>query len=239
MSEEQQKKPSATDKGVGVIIVAAGKSLRMGDSGDKIWVSLNGRPLLAQTISVFQFCPKVDRIVLVLAADRHRLGTSLVKGAHFGKVTSICLGGEQRQESVRAGLEALGKCEWVIVHDGARPLVTSRLIEQGLAAARETGAATCAVPVTDSLKLVNEKQMVEKTLSRNGLWLIQTPQVFRWDLLTEAHHKANGFVASDDAALVEKLGNPVKVYPGSYHNIKVTTPDDLVLAQMLLRWHRG
>jgi 2-C-methyl-D-erythritol 4-phosphate cytidylyltransferase len=86
---------------------------------------------------------------------------------------------------------------------------------------------------------VDEKHVVEKTLSRNRLWLIQTPQVFRWELLMEAHRKANGFSAADDAALVERLGNPVKVFAGSYHNIKVTTPDDLVLAQMLLRWHRA
>jgi len=225
-------------KGVGAIIVAAGKSLRMG-GGDKIWVSLGGRPLLAHTISIFQFSSAIDRIVLVLSADRQRLGMSLVKGAHFGKVANICFGGEERQQSVRAGLEALGPCEWVVVHDGARPLVTTRLIEQGLAAARETGAATSAVPVHDTIKLVNEKNLVEKSLSRNGLWLIQTPQVFRYDLLMEAHSRAAGIVASDDAGLVERLGNPVKVFMGSYHNIKVTTPDDLVLAQMLLKWHRS
>jgi 2-C-methyl-D-erythritol 4-phosphate cytidylyltransferase len=239
MVEEEEKRDLPPGKGVGAIIVAAGRSVRMGDSGDKIWVSLSGRPLLAHTLAVFQFCRSVDRIVLVLSPERQRLGTSLVKGAHFSKVGSICFGGERRQDSVRAGLEALGKCEWVIVHDGARPLVTTRLIEQGLAAAQETGAATCAVPVNDSLKLVDEKHMVEKTLSRNRLWLIQTPQVFRWELLTEAHLTANGYSTTDDTALVGKLGNAVKVYPGSYHNIKVTTPDDLVLAQMLLRWHRG
>ncbi len=224
---------------VGAIIVGAGKSLRMGDGGDKIWVSLNGRPLLAHTIAVFQFSEVVDKIVLVLAADRQRLGMSLVKGAHFGKVTNICFGGEDRQESVEAGLEALGPCEWVIVHDGARPLVTPRLVEQGLAAARETGAATCAVPLLDSLKLVDDRHMVEKSLDRRGLWLIQTPQVFRYNLIMEAHQQANGIHAPDDAALVERLGHRVKVFNGSYHNIKVTTPDDLILAQMLLRWHRA
>jgi 2-C-methyl-D-erythritol 4-phosphate cytidylyltransferase len=240
LAETDEKEPERPPKkGVGAVIVAAGKSLRMG-GGDKIWVSLGGRPLLAHTVSVFQFSSVIDRIVLVLSADRQRLGLSLVKGAHFGKVANICFGGEARQQSVRSGLEALGPCEWVVVHDGARPLVTTRLIEQGLAAARETGAATCAVPVHDTIKLVNDKNMVEKSLSRNGLWLIQTPQVFRYDLLMEAHRKADGALgAGDDAALVEKLGYPVKVFMGSYHNIKVTTPDDLVLAQMLLKWHRA
>ncbi|MGD0114779.1 MAG: 2-C-methyl-D-erythritol 4-phosphate cytidylyltransferase [Dehalococcoidia bacterium] len=227
-----------TKRGVGAIIVAAGRSLRMG-GGDKIWVSVGGRPLLAHTVSMFQFCSAVDKIALVLSSDRQKLGLSLIKGAHFGKVTEICFGGEERQQSVRAGLEALGPCEWVIVHDGARPLVTTKLIEQGLAAARQTGAATCAVPVHDTLKLVNERQIVEKSLERNGLWLIQTPQVFRYDLLMEAHRKADGRTfANDDAALVERMGYEVKVFMGSYHNIKVTTPEDLVLAQMLLKWHR-
>jgi 2-C-methyl-D-erythritol 4-phosphate cytidylyltransferase len=235
---EAEEETAAAKKGVGAIIVAAGKSLRMGS--DKIWVSLAGRPLLAHTVSIFQFCSAIDRITLVLSADRQRLGMSLVKGARFGKVVNICFGGEVRQQSVRAGLEALGPCEWVVVHDGARPLVTTRLIEQGLAAARETGAATCAVPVQDTIKLVNEKHLVEKSLNRSHLWLIQTPQVFRYDMLMEAHQKADGRAAAgDDAALVERLGHPVKVFMGSYHNIKVTTPDDLVLAQMLLKWHRS
>jgi len=233
---EEETKPAK--KVVGAIIVAAGKSLRMGS--DKIWVSLGGRPLLAHTISIFQFCSTIDRIVLVLSADRQKLGMSLVKGARFGKVAGICFGGEERQQSVRAGLEALGPCEWVVVHDGARPLVTPKLIEQGLAAARETGASTCAVPLHDTIKVVNEKHIVEKSLDRNHLWLIQTPQVFRYDMLMEAHRTVDGRVAaSDDAGLVEALGYPVKVFMGSYHNIKVTTPDDLVLAQMLLKWHRS
>jgi 2-C-methyl-D-erythritol 4-phosphate cytidylyltransferase len=236
VSEPEQEK-TLKKKGVGAIIVAAGKSLRMGS--DKIWVSLSGRPLLAHTVSIFQFSSAIDRIALVLSADRQRLGISLVKGAHFGKVVNICFGGEERQQSVRAGLEALGPCEWVVVHDGARPLVTTRLIEQGLAAARETGASTCAVPLHDTIKLVNDKNMVEKSLERDHLWLIQTPQVFRYDLLVEAHRRADARSASDDAALVERMGNPVKVFMGSYHNIKVTTPDDLVLAQMLLKWHRS
>ena len=224
---------------VGAIIVAAGRSLRMG-SGDKLWVSLGGRPLLGHTLAVFEHCSAIDHISLVLSADRQKLGHSLVKGAHFGKVASLCFGGEERQQSVLAGIEALNPCEWVVVHDGARPLVNAKLIEQGLAAARETGAATCAVPVQDTIKFVNEQNLVEKTFDRRHLWLTQTPQVFRYDILVEAHRAAaNGPLASDDATLVERLGYKVKVFMGSYQNIKVTTPDDFVLAQMLLRWHHA
>jgi 2-C-methyl-D-erythritol 4-phosphate cytidylyltransferase len=208
--------------------------------GDKLWVSLGGRPLLAHTLSIFQHCPSVHRISLVLAEGRQKLGHTLVKGARFGKVAAVCFGGEERQDSVQAGLQALGPCDWVVVHDGARPLVTRRLIEQGLAAAQETGAATCAVPAQDTIKTVNEQSLVEKTLDRRRLWLIQTPQVFRYDMLVEAHRAAAGQPpASDDAALVERLGYQVKVFMGSYHNLKVTTPEDLLLAQVLLRWQRS
>ena len=239
MFESSEERAPAKKATVGAVIVAAGHSLRMG-GGDKIWVSLGGRPLLSHTVSIFQFCSAVDRIALVLSADRQKLGQSLIKGARFGKVSAICFGGEDRQQSVRAGLEALGPCEWVVVHDGARPLVTTKLIEQGLLAARKTGAATSAVPVQDSIKLVNEESLVEKSLDRRRLWLIQTPQVFRYDLLMEAHRAGAGKPpAADDASLVERLGKPVRVYMGSYHNIKVTTPDDLLLAQMLLKWHHA
>jgi len=209
-------------------------------SGDKLWVSLGGRPLLAHTLAIFQHCPSVHRIVLVLAPGREKLGQSLVKNAYLTKVTAICTGGAERQDSVREGLESLDPCAWVVVHDGARPLVSRQLIDQGLAAARETGAATCAVPAHDLIKLVSEQGLVEKSLEPRRLWLVQTPQVFRYEMLMEAHRAAaKQPPAGDDATLVERLGHQVRVYMGSYHNLKVTTPDDLVLAQVLIRWHRG
>jgi 2-C-methyl-D-erythritol 4-phosphate cytidylyltransferase len=225
--------------GVGAIIVAAGRSRRMG-GGDKLWVSLGGRPLLAHTLAVFQHCPSIHRIALVLAPGSEKLGHTLVKNALLTKVTAICAGGDERQDSVRAGLAALGPCDWVVVHDGARPLVTRQLIDQGLAAAKATGASTCAVPLHDMIKLVSEQGLVEQSLDRRRLWLVQTPQVFRYETLVEAHRAAaKQPPANDDAALVERLGHQVKVYMGSYHNMKVTTPDDMVIAQILLRWHRG
>ena len=208
--------------------------------GDKLWVSLGGRPLIAHTLAVFQHCPSIHRIALVLTPGREKLGHSLVKSAYLTKVTAICTGGAERQDSVRAGLEALDPCEWVVVHDGARPLVSRQLIDQGLAAARATGAATCAVPLHDMIKLVSEQGLVEKSLDRRRLWLVQTPQVFRYEMLVEAHQAAAKQPhTSDDATLVERLGHQVKVYMGSYHNLKVTTPDDLLLAHILIRWHRG
>ena len=237
-SSEEAATPAKAG-GVGAIIVAAGRSRRMG-GGDKLWVSLGGRPLLAHTLAIFQHCPSIHKIVLVLAPGQEKLGQTLIKNSLLNKVAAICAGGEERQDSVRAGLAALGPCEWVVVHDGARPLVTRELIDKGLAAARATGAATCAVPLHDSIKLVSEQGLVEKSLDRRRLWQVQTPQVFRYELLVEAHRAAaKQPPASDDATLVERLGRQVKAYMGSYHNIKVTTPDDMVIAQILIRWHRG
>ena len=145
----------------------------------------------------------------------------------------ICPGGPRRQDSVRLGLEALPECRWVVVHDGARPLVTAALIEAGLAAAAETGAAIAAVPLADTLKEAAEDGLIRRTLDRRNLWAAQTPQVFEYELLREAHRLAQG-EATDDAALVEALGRRVKVFPGSPRNLKVTTAADLALAQALL-----
>jgi 2-C-methyl-D-erythritol 4-phosphate cytidylyltransferase len=221
-----------TQVNVGAVIVAAGRGRRMAGV-DKLLAPLAGRPLLVHTLAAFQECEAVQRVVLVMAADRLEEGRELVRAHGFDKVAAVCAGGERRQDSVRAGLEALGPCEWVAVHDGARPLVTARLIEEGLAAARETGAAICAVPVSDTIKEVTASGEVERTVERKGLWLVQTPQVFRYDLLLEAHRAAR-IEATDDAALVEAMGGRVRVYMGSPRNIKVTTPEDLALAEALV-----
>ena len=131
-----------------------------------------------------------------------------------------------------AGLEALGKCDWVVIHDGARPMVTTDLIDRGLKAARETGAAVAAVPVTDTIKVAGEDRIVQYTPSRENLWAVQTPQVFSYKTITEAYKQVTGN-ATDDASLVEKAGYQVKLYQGSYDNVKVTTPDDLALVKFL------
>jgi len=199
---------------------------------DKLFAPLADRPLLLHTLAAFEACPQVERIVLVLAEENLERGQQLVEG--LMKVVALCKGGEHRQESVAAGLRALGPCSWVVVHDGARPLVTPQLILEGLQAARATGAATAAIPVADTIKEVGEEGIVRRTLRREGLWAVQTPQVFRYEILLRAHEAAEG-LATDDAALVERLGYPVRVFPGSPRNIKVTTPEDLALAEALLK----
>ena len=219
----------AVDK-VGVVIAAGGSSQRMGE--DKLFASLGGKPLLTRTTRPFQECRLVDQIVVVVGGEREERCRRLVTGKEWSKVTDVCLGGERRQDSVAAGLKRLDKCDWVVIHDGARPLLTVDLIERGLEVAKETGAAVAAIPVKDTIKVAGEDRIVHQTPPRQNLWAIQTPQVFSVGIITEAYSRANDEV-TDDASLVERLGYKVKLYMGSYDNIKVTTPDDLALAEIL------
>jgi 2-C-methyl-D-erythritol 4-phosphate cytidylyltransferase len=140
----------------------------------------------------------------------------------------------KRQDSVKEGLRRLIDCEWVVIHDGARPCISADLIERGLKIARESGAAIAGVPVKDTIKIVSRRGFVQQTPTRQSLWAAQTPQIFRYDLIAEAYRQADDEV-TDDAALVEKLGHRVEVYMGSYHNIKVTTPEDLAVAEVFLQ----
>jgi len=218
---------------VSALIVAAGTSTRMGGI-DKVFAPLNGEPLLAKVMAVFQECHFIDEIVLVLAKKSLEHGRMLVKEQGWSKVVAICSGGLRRQDSVKEGLRRLVDCDWVIIHDGARPCVSADLIERGLAAAQKTGAAIAGVPVKDTIKIVSRRGFVQETPARQCLWAAQTPQVFRYDLIAEAYRQANDEV-TDDAALVEKLGHKVEVYMGSYHNIKITTLEDLAVAGVLLQ----
>jgi 2-C-methyl-D-erythritol 4-phosphate cytidylyltransferase len=218
---------------VGVIIVAAGTSSRMGGI-DKVFATLVGEPILAKVVTVFNDCSLVDEIVIVLAKKSLEQGRRLIKDHHWHKVIAVCPGGPRRQDSVKEGLRRLIDCEWVVIHDGARPCISADLIERGLITARESGAAIAGVPVKDTIKIVSRRGFVQQTPTRQSLWAAQTPQVFRYDLVAEAYRQADDEV-TDDAALVEKLGHRVEVYMGSYHNIKVTTPEDLAVAEVFLQ----
>ncbi len=218
-------------KKVGAVIAAGGSSQRMGKI-DKLFAPLGGKPALAQVIDTFQRCSSIDQIVVVLGEQNLKQGEQLVAEQGWSKVTDVCPGGARRQDSVVAGLSRLSNCSWVVIHDGARPLVTQGLIEQGLEAAQETGAAIAAVPVTDTIKVAGDDQIVQGTPPRRNLWAVQTPQVFRFDIITEAYHQLK-YEVTDDARAVELLGYKVKLYMGSYDNIKITTSDDLALAEIL------
>jgi 2-C-methyl-D-erythritol 4-phosphate cytidylyltransferase len=222
---------------VAAIIAAAGRSERM-QGVDKIFTPLGNRPVLARTVYPFECNPVVDRIVIVLNPDRIAAGERLAAYEKWRKVTDIVPGGDRRQDSVMKALDRLvDDVTWVVIHDGARPLVRLAQIDDGIAAAQETGAAICAVPVTDTIKQVSAAGFVECTLQREKLFAVQTPQVFRYDLIRRAYDISAETSVTDDASLVEKLGVVVKLFPGSYGNIKITTPENLATAEML--WRRS
>ncbi|TMC18094.1 MAG: 2-C-methyl-D-erythritol 4-phosphate cytidylyltransferase [Chloroflexi bacterium] len=224
-----------------VIIVAAGASRRM-QGRDKLWTPLAGRLTLARTIDVFEGSPIVDRIILVLNSERLSDAAALCTQEGWQKIAALVPGGQRRQDSVCAGLDALAAiapaCQWVMIHDGARPLVTSTILEAGLQAARQHRAAIAAVPVKDTIKLVQHGN-VSSTIDRSQLWAIQTPQVFSFPLIHQAHHSsAAQSDVTDDAALLEQLGQAVSVFPGDYTNIKITTQEDLLLAEAFIQGNR-
>jgi 2-C-methyl-D-erythritol 4-phosphate cytidylyltransferase len=222
---------------VGAIIVGAGSSSRMGGV-DKIFAGLAGKPLIAHTVAAFEASPLVERIVLVLSEGNLEAGQQLQTHEKWEKVLDIVPGGLHRQDSVKAGLERLQDCFWIMIQDGARPLVDAALIESGLSAAWETGAAIAAVPVADTIKESLDGEWVSLTPERKTLWAAQTPQVFRFDIIKRAYSLAGGD-ATDDAALVEAVGSRVRLFPGSYHNIKITTRVDLITAEAIIRSRRG
>jgi 2-C-methyl-D-erythritol 4-phosphate cytidylyltransferase len=220
---------------VGAVIVAAGEGRRM-EGIDKVFAPLGGEPILMRATRPFQQSKLIDQIVVVVSGEKEAKSRHLVGGEGWDKVTDVCLGGKRRQDSVAAGLKLLQGCDWVVIHDGARPLVTVDLIERGLEAAGETCGAVAAVPVTDTIKLVSDHEIVMGTPPRQNLRTVQTPQVFCLDIIKRAYQQVSGDV-TDDASIVEQAGYKVKLYMGSYDNIKITTPEDLALAEILWEKH--
>lgn len=217
---------------VGAVIVAAGASVRM-EGIDKTFAPLGGEPLIVHTVAAFEQCPSVGIINIVVAGANRAAILALIKRRKWQKVHKVVKGGPRRQDSVAAGLSELPPCDWVVVHDGARPLVTPALITEGLKEVVITGAAIAAVPSKDTVKVIGSRGEVEFTPDRREIWMVQTPQVFNRSLLTWVHEQVKT-EATDDAAMVERMGIPVRVFTGSYNNIKVTTPEDLQIAEVLL-----
>ena len=209
------------------IIVAGGASIRMGF--DKLWADLCGRPVLAWPLLAFAQCEDVHHLIVVTSPENRQRVASLL--GELALQASVVEGGATRRDSVLAGLSATDD-EWVVVHDAARPLVDHTLISRALSTARETGAAIVAVPETSTVKRIDDG-IVVSTEDRDALWLAQTPQAFRRELLMEAQRRFPG-PATDDSVLVEALGVSVRVAEGAYANIKLTTPVDLQLAALLL-----
>ena len=220
-------------KKCGAVIVAAGSASRMGGI-DKVMAPLDGEPMIARTVRAFQECDAVSEIVIVTREDLILPITGLCKAC--SKVTAVVAGGKSRQESVSKGLAALSKeVKLAAIHDGARPLITWQLIDCCIRAANTYGAAAPAIPVKDTIKTV-EGGIVLNTPDRSKLRAVQTPQVFDVDLLKGALQKAqqDGAEVTDDCSAVERLGMKIKIVEGDERNLKVTTPMDLKIAQMLL-----
>ncbi len=216
------------------IVVAGGRSERMGGI-DKVFAALMGRPLLAWTLAAFKACTDVEGVIVVASPSSVGRMRDFIKEWRFTNVVSVVAGGEQRQDSVRAGLDAASAAAIVVIHDAARPLVTPDMISRGIALARETGTALCAVPSRDTVKRVTgDPPHVIETPVRTEMWLAQTPQVFAREILLDAHMRSTT-PATDDAALVEAAGGEVRVYEGAASNLKVTTRDDIIVAEALLR----
>lgn len=220
-------------KRCGAVIVAAGSASRMGGI-DKVMASLGGTPMVARTAAAFQNCDAIAEIVIVTRPDLIRPISALCAG--MDKVRAVVAGGSSRQESVWLGLNALSEgIQLAAIHDGARPLVSNLVIDRTVRAANSYGAAAPAVPVKDTIKVV-KGGLVEKTPERATLQAVQTPQVFDFDLLRGALKKAEEEKAAvtDDCSAVERLGMKVKIVEGDERNLKVTTPMDLKIAEMLL-----
>jgi len=218
--------------GVAAIVVGAGSGSRMG--AYKAFLDLAGKPVIAWPVEVLQRNTQVGEIILVLHKNHLDEGRVLADKKGWSKVTGICAGGDLRQDSVRSGLAGVGECELVLVHDAARPFLTDKLVEEGIKAARSTGSAAAAVPVKDTVKQVDENHIVIATLPRSRLMAVQTPQVFRYKILKEAYGSLEGEV-TDDASAVELIGYKVKLYAGDYENIKITTREDLALAEIIAK----
>jgi len=224
---------------VGAVIVAAGSGRRMNQRVKKQFLELGGKPILFHTLSVFDRCPEVDRLVVVVPAEdidycRNWINTA----SHLQKSVKVVPGGSERQQSVFNGLmacEFLSDDDIVLIHDGVRPFLGRELLEACIHAAERHGACIAGAQAVDTMKRVSASGMIECTLERDSIWVAQTPQAFRYGLILDAHREAqrDGFLGTDDSALVERLGRPVHLVPGSRANIKVTTPADLLLAEAI------
>jgi 2-C-methyl-D-erythritol 4-phosphate cytidylyltransferase len=221
-----------TDR-LAAVIVAGGSGQRFGK--DKLFLPLGGRPLLAWSILAFDAAPSVAEIVVVLSEANLRSGQRLVDRLQVQKPIRVLLGGPRRQDSAGNGLRAVRRATYVAIHDGARPFVTTELIEQGYAVARQVGGAVAGVPVTDTIKVVGSQNLIEHTPNRARLWAAQTPQIFRYDLLIAAQLQNGEADVTDDAELFERAGHRVALYPGSSENVKLTRPEDLPFIRSIAR----
>jgi len=220
------------------IIVSAGKGVRMNRSTPKQYLLLQGRPVLCHTIIAFDSCPEVDNIILVVPEnDIQFCREQLLSELNLKTPVNVLAGGKRRQDSVFNGILSIDdRGGIVVIHDSVRPLVSSDMISRCIRKARTSGACILGVPLRDTLKAVDGNSVIKKTIPRENLWLAQTPQAFHYQLIRDAHEAAakQGIEATDDAALLEWMGLPVSILGSTVDNLKITTNEDLVLANIIL-----
>jgi 2-C-methyl-D-erythritol 4-phosphate cytidylyltransferase len=194
--------------------------------------------LLAWTLSVFETSSRIQEIIVVVPPDRkEQCRKEILLPYHISKAR-IVSGGRERQDSIQNGFREIEEpCHLVVIHDGVRPFLDQKILDRALNEAEKYGAAIVAVPVKDTIKIGDQKGMIQKTLDRNLLWSAQTPQVYKYQIIKQALEEASkeGFYGTDDSSLVERIGKPVRIVTGSYENIKITTPEDLIFGEAILR----
>lgn len=215
------------------IILGAGNSTRMKSEKSKLLLEIDGKTVIERSVNAFLSISDIDEIVVVVRESDVETFSNLLPDSRV----SFVIGGDTRQQSVKNAVETIDECEYIIIHDGARPLVSPDDIERTLIAAQEYGAASLGVPVKDTVKQINSKGVVVATPDRSTLVAVQTPQIFKFDLYKSALEKAekDNMDFTDDCQLIEHLGKKVKIVTGSYNNIKITTPEDIPFAECLLK----
>lgn len=223
------------------VVLAAGRGSRMKSDVKKQYLTINEKPVLYYCLDAFQKCDKVDGIVLVCGSGEiEYCREEIVDRYHFSKVTKVVEGGKERYHSVHAGLKAIDDCDYVMIHDGARPFVDEAMLKRIMEELPVCRACVVGMPVKDTIKLSDANGYVEQTLPREKLWMIQTPQSFAYGLIREAYDRLADLESldvqiTDDAMVAEYIMNqPVKLVEGSYENIKITTPEDMLLAEAIL-----
>lgn len=216
------------------LIVAAGKGKRFG--GTKQFYLLDGKPVVLHTIEAFEQCRCIDQIVVVVNPAKINYLKTLLDLHEIKKIRTVVSGGEERQDSVWNGLKALPEKGLVAIHDGVRPLFDTKILAKGFALCREHKAVICAIPVTDTIKEIRDEKII-RTIDRANLYLVQTPQFYELGIIKKAYQKAqkDKFYATDDSTLVERLGIPIQLLPGSNANIKITNREDLILVEKIIR----
>jgi 2-C-methyl-D-erythritol 4-phosphate cytidylyltransferase len=223
------------------IVLGAGYGKRMGKTIPKMLIPVRGKPILYWTLKNLENCPIIHQVILTVPPDYRKIFKEKIQLWNFKKIYALVNGGKERTDSTRNALKHLPKeCQWVGIHDGARPFVAQDLLKKCLRAAKSSGAAILGVPAKETIKMVSKNSIIRQTVPRDQCWLAQTPQIFRRDLAEKIHGLHGRTVKNtanytDDASIAEAIGIRVRVVPGSYENIKITTPEDLVLAEFILK----